>query len=259
MENMLGRWATRGGLIFCILLNFNANSVEAKTKPWIHGMLGIVPGLGHVTQGRVAEGFAWAGATVVAYSVALPWSHFIMYNMYDSFQAAGGKPTGKSNVFENYIAVYNPLNAIDPIGGPLLAGYGYSVSPLPNQRSALSNIFHYSFIGWSEEALFRGFLYPAISDLFHSRVVGAILSSLIFGMVHYNYTYAQQAFVATAGLIWSIQLTLNEYDLRKNIFSHSWVDILAGLKGGGFVGEAGAPSANQQNDPTLMLRIRFAF
>ena len=81
-----------------------------------------------------------------------------------------------------------------------------------------------------EEALFRGFLFPALSTTFNSKVVGAITSSLLFSLFHITngasdmeHNFAQRF---AMGCIFSFEADRNKYDLRHQIFAHSWIDVI---------------------------------
>ena len=77
----------------------------------------------------------------------------------------------------------------------------------------------------------RGFIYPGLTDVFGgSYWAGAITSSIVFAAAHGVADSSQlqagvMLFRTAAGLLFSWQITRNRWDLRKNIFAHSWFDI----------------------------------
>jgi membrane protease YdiL (CAAX protease family) len=239
------------------------------TPPGVAGTLSLVPGLGQVSNGDFLEGLAWlaviGGGVVFSPRGAWPATAFYdlwMYNMYDAYRDAGPRKSAKNNVFENYIATFNPLNLIDPIGAPLLLAKGLTPSSGPQigPDSKLLVPFAMGFVALGEEGLFRGFLFPGFSDLLSSEVLGAVTSSLVFAAAHGLYdgqrSYAFEPMVfgtrTVLGLLFSWQTHRNKYDLRKSIFAHAWFDVIYELKrtptaggslGGGEGSAPGAPSA----------------
>jgi membrane protease YdiL (CAAX protease family) len=89
----------------------------------------------------------------------------------------------------------------------------------------------YSFVGLGEEALFRGFVFPAFTDIFFDSVwIGAVTSSAFFSWAHVvggrqnlGASPLTQRFLM--GLLFAWQTHRNQYDLRKSIFAHTWFDI----------------------------------
>ena len=103
----------------------------------------------------------------------------------------------------------------------------------PNNK--LSTPFYMSFIALGEEGLFRGFVFPGLTDVFGgSAVVGATTSSLSFAAFHALYvgqsSYAFQPNIflmrTALGLFYCWQTYHDKFDLRKSIFSHTWFDVL---------------------------------
>lgn len=213
-----------------------AHAVDAG----VAGLLSIVPGLGQVANGDTLEGGAWFVTTVGLFVAGGPVMRQIgydiwQYNMYDAYRDAGPsiKRYAKHNVFENYIATFNPLNVIDPIGAPIFAVGAIAGSR--NNYAGIRNptyIPYYAFVGMGEEGLFRGFLFPAFSDVI-GTVPGAIVSSALFSLFHItNGPGALGAGPLTSrfimGLLFSWQTHRNKYDLRKSIFAHAWWDVFVG-------------------------------
>jgi hypothetical protein len=220
-----------GIMAFLVLAS---SHVHAKVEPEVKGIASILPGLGQALNGDYYETPLWLAATLPLMFSQSPYLQSIgsdlwLYNMYDAYKDA--KPASMryadNNLYSNYIATYNPMNVIDPIGGPFLGVYGV----LPGwvryhgKNVTPKQIFYASFVGLGEEGFFRGFLYPAFTDLVNSKLFGAVVSSALFGLAHTQYNTGGKAVVAAVGLIFCWQYTNNDYDLRKNVFTHSWIDV----------------------------------
>jgi membrane protease YdiL (CAAX protease family) len=231
---------------------------EAKLAPGVAGALSVVPGLGQVTNGDELEGLGWFAGVVggMLFSSGSTSTIFLdlwMYNMYDAYRDAGAHRAAKHNLFENYIAGFNPLNFWGPYSTiPLVyqtavvAGSGHGDMAIGPNNKALTPIYM-GFIALGEEGLFRGFVFPGFTDLLGgSALLGAVTSSVTFAAAHAFYegqaTYALQPNVfimrTVMGLFYSWQTYEDKYDLRKSIFSHTWFDVLyewdrQGLPGGG--------------------------
>ena len=204
------------------------------------GLLSVVPGLGQVVNGDTLEGAGWFVTSVGLFfsgnAVMSQIGYDIwQYNMYDAYRDA--RPSigryKNHNVAQNYIATFNPLNVVDPIGAPIF-GVGAALGTR-NSYAGIRNptyIPYYAFVGLGEEGLFRGFLFPAFSDLF-GTVPGAVVSSALFSVFHFtNGKGALGAgpltFRFLAGMLFAWQTHRNKYDLRKSIFAHAWFDIFVG-------------------------------
>lgn len=229
-------------VLFLLLLTSPLHSL-AKPDPGVSGILSIVPGLGQVANGDFLEGLGYFTTVVGLMAVNKNKHHFTqgmaqdiwMYNMYDAYRDAGARDTSKENAFQNYIGNFNPLNIIDPIGAPIVAIAAASQGTADRQpdtpRALPGRILHYTFVGFGEEALFRGFLFPGFSHLLNSKVAGAVISSAIFSAVHGEFGSAFSARFLI-GLAFCGQAHLNKYDLRKNIFAHTWFDVFVTRNGG---------------------------
>lgn len=216
-----------------------SGTVQAKPTPGVAGTLSVIPGLGQVTNGDTLEGLAWLTTVVTLSVVKNPVArkfgmNLWMYNTYDAYRDAGATRTQKNSVFGNYIANFNPLYAFDPIGTPILGlaalSPGTSESQKGTPHSAIGRAFYYSSVGLGEEALFRGFLFPAFSEGLGTKWGGAALSSAIFSAAH-GQGGAAFVFRFLAGMLFCWQVDRHKYDLRPSIFAHSWFDFLLTRKG----------------------------
>ena len=204
----------------------------------VSGTLSIIPGLGQVVNGDGVEGLGWFSTSV---GLLLTGNSFLsqigfdlwMYNMYDAYRDAkpsGGK-TKNYTVVQNYVAAFNPANIIDPIGGPIvLVGAAAGAKGGYPAFKNLALPITYGFVGMGEEGLFRGFLFPGFSDLLSSAWAGAITSSALFAVVHATGGRSNLSGTALTsrflmGMLFCWQADRNKYDLRNNIFAHTWWDI----------------------------------
>ena len=250
--------------------------------PGVAGVASLVPGLGQAINGAPLEGLAWfssiLGGIILTGGNAYNQTIFFdlwMYNMYDAYRDAGAKRAAKQNLLVNYIASFNPLNVWGPPSTvPLAFNVAMALKPGrpkfalgPNSRFA--PLLYMSFVSLGEEGLFRGFVFPGFTDIFFgSAIAGAVSSSLLFAAAHGLYSgqssYAFQPYIFTfrtvGGLFWCWQNYRDNYDLRKSIFSHTWVDIVyewdrQGMFGGGQVGSGGEKKLIKPNG--LMLGYVF--
>ena len=225
--------------IFTLLIT-TASLAPTKSRAapaGLYGTASIIPGLGQALNGNVFEGLAWfiATAGLITHKGTTATSmgfDLWQYNMYDAYRDAGGKPSANKNVFQNWASNINPANMLDPIGAPIVGAAAISGAPggYPALRSP-EKILMYSFVGLGEEGLFRGFLYPALSNSMNSRFLGAVTSSALFSAAHVTGgAAALQPLVFgirfTLGMLLCWELTRNNYDLSRNIFAHSWYDVL---------------------------------
>ncbi len=224
-------------IFFCIVfisLSFTRVNSYATPPAGVSAALSIIPGLGQIANGDSLEGLGWFVSTVGLFFIPSIGISFALdvwqYQIYDAYRDADpkNKRYQKYSVFSNYLANFNPGNIIDPISAPIV---GYSVyygskEGTLGQSFKPASLLKYTFVGLGEEGLFRGMLYPAMTDVFFgSTVLGAISSSILFGLAHTQYNVTKKMIVAGLGLLWCIQASRNNYDIRKNIFSHSWYDI----------------------------------
>ncbi len=228
----------------CLLVGIGTSgSARADLSPYTYGALSVFPGLGQMLQGEVLEGLAWTGAisftffsgsAFVSHAGQMAW----MYNIYDSYRDAGAKGEAQATALQNYIAPFNPLNVVDWVGAPLFAytvfvngRKGGNGAGMPNHL--IFRPVYTSFTAFGEEALFRGYLYPAFTGLFHSKIASAAFTSVLFGVAHTQYNIPEQVIVAFSGMLFCLQRELNQGDLRHGIFNHAWIDFFGGLNNPG--------------------------
>ena len=213
--------------------------LEAKPAPGVSGTLSLVPGLGQLANGDGLEGLGWFSASVglllLKDGTARKFGQNLwFYNMYDAYRDAGGSPAARHGLLENYLGNLNPLYAFDIIGTPILALAAASPGNTASNKGAPRSIglraVYYSAVGTGEEALFRGFLFPAFSNGLGSKFVGAVLSSAVFSAAHGE---GGGAFVVRflGGLLFCWQVQMHNHDLRPSIFAHTWFDFLLTRKG----------------------------
>lgn len=225
-------------LIIIIILTFTPK-LSFGVAAGLAGTASIIPGLGQVLDGEPLEGLSWFAVvvgTIGSGNALISQAGFdlLQYNMYDAYRDA--KPTinryTQYSVFQNYLATFNPVNLFDPIGAPIV-GLGAAAGAhnhYPATKYGTSYPY-YAFVGLGEEGLFRGFLFPAFSDVFNSKFFGAFTSSAIFSFVHVTggrknlggFILIERFLL---GMLFCWQADNNKYDLRHGIFAHAWFDIL---------------------------------
>jgi hypothetical protein len=248
--------------IYLLILIFNVELSIAATSAW-YGTASIVPGLGQAFNGNIFEGVAWFGTTLslvgnrhslnrnIGYDI---W----FYNMYDAWKDAGGKPSKDHWVGYEYAQNFNPYHLIDPfsVGMIGIAGASRKSTGLNSSAKNLNtteSILMFSFVGLGEEALFRGFLFPAISSWL-SPWGGAIVSSTLFSFAHIGSSSGANAIRFVFGMIFCWQYTYNNYELGGNVFAHSWYDQVLGGK------MNTAQSVKEYwKDPPMSIRINIPF
>lgn len=208
--------------------------------PALHAAASLVPGAGQAWRGEPVQGLAWFASVTTLFfqrqSVLLQQLGFNLwqYNIYDAWRDARGAPARGLTVFENYIGFIDPRNAWDPIGASMVTsaavsrasdGGGYPGLRKPGLMAT------YGGVGLGEEALFRGFLFPQLSDWLGSPWAGAPASSLLFAAFHgingkEDLRLNPMAQRFGFGMLLSWMMVRNDYDLRKGIFAHAWYDVL---------------------------------
>jgi hypothetical protein len=212
-------------LILILLLN---SSFAWAQSPGVSGSLSIIPGLGQAVNGNGFEGAAWFGSVIGLMSTKSRRTRQIgfdlwMYNMYDAYRDKSRKQTTFAG---DFLASYNPINAIDWIGTPMI-GVASTVAKPSNITP--ERVFEMSFVGLGEEGLFRGFLYPSLSQTFQSKWIGATISSAAFSLVHLDGSKPiPMRFLM--GMLFCWQVNNNRGDIRKSIFAHTWWDVFVTSK-----------------------------
>jgi membrane protease YdiL (CAAX protease family) len=117
----------------------------------------------------------------------------------------------------------------------------------------------FSFVGFGEESLFRGFLYPSLSSWL-TPWGGAIVSSALFSVAHVGATSEANTFRFVLGLIFCWQYSHNNYDLGGNIFAHSWYDqlLVSSLDVDPFKRSSDSSAFDFKNEP-IGLKISYSF
>lgn len=253
------------GLLFLL-----SNPLPARAAaPGVSGTLSIIPGLGQAVNGDVLEGLGWFAVVIGTFGSGSSFVSHVgydlwQYNMYDAYRDAGARDTTKYNVFQNYIAAFNPGNAIDPIGAPLLGvTLGYAINSKGSGTRKVSNAalapVYYGFVGMGEEGLFRGFLFPGFSHLFSSKFVGAVLSSVAFSYFHVlsgeasDRSSSALIFRFLGGMLFAWQANINRYDLRHNIFAHATYDLILEYNAHGILDSR--PARPSSSPPAYGLRV----
>ncbi|MCM0607350.1 MAG: CPBP family intramembrane metalloprotease [Xanthomonadaceae bacterium] len=225
-------------ILTTLLIVFQLSYAQAKPAPAVAGFSSmLLPGLGQTLNGNALEGLAYAGVSAM-YFLKNPYFSNIgfniwLYNQYDAYRDAGAPGTAKHSIYENWISNVNPLNLVDLIAAPTVgfaAGYGYYTGGGYPSFQRWEIPVSYSFVGLGEEALFRGFWFHGLSRLFGTEWVGAPISSLAFAAAHViggveNLELNPMAQRFIFGMLMSWQMSRNQYDMRKNIFTHSWYNI----------------------------------
>lgn len=230
-------------IFISLLILFNINLYPT---PAGYGTASIIPGLGQALQGNIIEGASWFGTSFFllsqkSYKLRIVGQNLLFYNMFDAWRDAGGTPSDKSWVVAHWAQNFNLLHLSDPITASFLGlaasarssarkrvqdennGFTHEVANTENWKS----LGMFTFVGLGEEALFRGFLFPAFSSWL-GLWGGALISSTIFGFVHQGNRQANW-FRTAIGMIFCWQYHRNKYQLGSNIFAHTWYDqILVG-------------------------------
>lgn len=236
-------------LLFLGLLEASQDSHRAwAIPPAAAGFLNVVPGLGHTLDGKPLVGLGYLSALValivganntqgpakVLLGGATP--SLYCYQIYAAYRDGepGNRMIGNSNVLEDYIAAFNPMNALDfKVAAFDAIGAAQGIwSPQPNGTYNLTNLLYYGIAVQQEEALYRGFLYPVFTDLLGgSKLAAAMVTSLLDSAQHALYlSNALDPFIFSMRTALFLYLTWmyeqNQYQLTKNIFAHAWFDYL---------------------------------
>jgi membrane protease YdiL (CAAX protease family) len=80
--------------------------------------------------------------------------------------------------------------------------------------------------GVTEEAFFRGYLFPVFHELSHERAwVSNPVQALLFGLAHAGQVEVP-VFQTIAGLYWGWVVQKNDWDFQETIFQHFWWDAI---------------------------------
>jgi hypothetical protein len=246
--------------ILLLLSIQRADVAYAKPAPGVSAALSLIPGMGQLANGNYEETPFWLLSTVgLASAVRTPaGSYFAFqvwsYNIYDAYRDAdpANRMTRQDSSLLDFVSMLNPSSALSPVGTPMvgIAAYqGYQTYRGSNLsgRQFLARMF----VGYGEEVLFRGFLFPALSDVFGSRYLGAITSSFLFAVAHFQYGPAQKTGVFLLGNLLCWNYYLSDYRLSKNIFAHGYWDFFISPTTEPFVAEPLIPGMN------IGLRLNF--
>jgi hypothetical protein len=221
-------------------------SKNAFAGPALYGLASFIPGLGQTINGSPWEGLGWFATSITLmvandYRLNMIGQNIWFYNMYDAWADAGGKPADKKWAIVDYAQNFNPTHLLDPFAlGFIGLGYSGRKTARPKvleedddfaryiaKTDAWKSIGVFTFVGFGEEALFRGFLFPSMSS-WMGVWGGAIGSSAIFGFAHRG-NGTSNIIRTLMGMVFCWQLHSNKYNLGGNIFAHSWYDqILVG-------------------------------
>ncbi|KAA3614277.1 MAG: CPBP family intramembrane metalloprotease [Planctomycetota bacterium] len=78
---------------------------------------------------------------------------------------------------------------------------------------------------FSEEVLFRGYLFGRLKSIFRTPLMAALVSSLIFGLVHQEYGQLHMAFAFILGLIYTAMAAFSR-SLIPSILVHCFLNLL---------------------------------
>lgn len=94
-------------------------------------------------------------------------------------------------------------------------------------RSLPLLIFSAITAGFTEELIFRGYLVPRLELLFKNRHMPVIVSSLMFGFVHFRYeSYTEVIFAALFGAVFAIHYQVYR-NIKILIFTHACIDLVS--------------------------------
>ncbi|ASU33155.1 CPBP family intramembrane glutamic endopeptidase [Mucilaginibacter xinganensis] len=90
-------------------------------------------------------------------------------------------------------------------------------------------IFSAVTAGFTEEMIFRGYLLPRLELLFKNKYMPVIISSLMFGLIHFRYqSYIEVIFATLFGVVFAIHYQWYR-NIRVLIFTHACVDLVSFL------------------------------
>jgi membrane protease YdiL (CAAX protease family) len=83
--------------------------------------------------------------------------------------------------------------------------------------------------GFTEELIFRGYLVPRLEMLFKNKHMPVIISSLMFGLIHFRYqSYTEVIFATLFGVVFAIHYQWYR-NIKILIFTHACVDLVSFL------------------------------
>lgn len=81
--------------------------------------------------------------------------------------------------------------------------------------------------GATEELIFRGYLVPRLEVIFRNKYMPVIVSSLMFGLVHYRYgSYQEVLFATLFGVVFAIHYQWYR-NIRILIITHAVIDMVS--------------------------------
>jgi membrane protease YdiL (CAAX protease family) len=90
-------------------------------------------------------------------------------------------------------------------------------------------IFSAITAGFTEELIFRGYLVPRLELLFKNKHMPVIISSLMFGLIHFRYqSYSEVIFATLVGVVFAIHYQWYR-NIKILIFTHACVDLVSFL------------------------------
>ncbi|MBT4761581.1 MAG: CPBP family intramembrane metalloprotease [Bdellovibrionaceae bacterium] len=107
--------------------------------------------------------------------------------------------------------------------------------PIGGNDIIFSGVISYE-AGVEEEALFRGWLQPAMMQVFDSEFASVAVTGALFGAAHPVIDGQYPVIQTVAGWYLGYLTVKNNWTLRESIFLHTWWDIIAFT--GGFIANA---------------------
>lgn len=109
-----------------------------------------------------------------------------------------------------------------------MSGYNHLYGNLPLLVASLLGIYIVSSFG--EEVVYRGFLITRIEELGKGgrgvRWVAVVISSVVFGLVHYAWGPVGMVQTGLAGLVFAIAYVKVKRNLWVNILAHGYLDTM---------------------------------
>ena len=119
-------------------------------------------------------------------------------------------------------------NIAGPSSGPDTSGYDYLKGNLPLVLLTLLSVYVTASFG--EEVIYRGFLINRLAELFSggkaSWAVAVVISSIVFGLIHYQWGPAGMVQTGFMGLALGISYLLVRRNLWVTILAHGYLDTI---------------------------------